>query len=474
MATANYHHAYTHPADRHKQISLPEQDTISDKVANPSSKQSGWTANTNIMDMPNEIVREICFNIDGEFSKTLWGLSLTCRHFRNIIEEYCEPDYNLRGRTIEDPYDFMEQLRDRPQLRKLIRVVRMNYEFAQHTKHTEEEVETLVSTFGLQNLIPGMEWFCGDRISAENGAPLWLLCLLPDIETIELFIEENSMTRVSVPLITFLQVSGSINVPNVPAGLKLRNISLSYPDRLIGDMLGAIDAQLLQFPSLKLLHVHNIGFYRSSITYRCSTVEKLHYSAFRDDFNWVGIDLFEPFKALTRLRLWIDPWEIFCGAWPYYIDNIACQAHSLEVLEIYSNEVYSRSHEKQEKVFDVWPAQSSLKYFKCLKSLALTDASLVGVRRNGLGHWYQSVEETLGHLTKMLPSTLETLIHVVWDGPNMFTNDIIERQQLLCSWEGIWKAAIKEQFPSMKRVMTQAYDATALSSKRVVIWERDY
>ncbi|KAF1923463.1 uncharacterized protein M421DRAFT_9692 [Didymella exigua CBS 183.55] len=54
-----------------------------------------WASGTAIMDLPTEILREIFNAVDSEFSKTLCSFSLTCRHFHGIVEEYCEPEYNL-------------------------------------------------------------------------------------------------------------------------------------------------------------------------------------------------------------------------------------------------------------------------------------------------------------------------------------------------------------------------------------------
>ncbi|KZM20177.1 hypothetical protein ST47_g8665 [Ascochyta rabiei] len=103
--------------------------------------------------MPNEFLCEIILSIHGEFSKTLRSLCLTCKHFRNVVEEHREPEYNLRGKWNDDLYAMTERLRDQPRLKHLIRVICMVYDFAIHTKYTEEEVNNLVTPLGSTRLM---------------------------------------------------------------------------------------------------------------------------------------------------------------------------------------------------------------------------------------------------------------------------------------------------------------------------------
>ncbi|KAJ4315448.1 hypothetical protein N0V94_005950 [Neodidymelliopsis sp. IMI 364377] len=121
-------------------------------ATNSPSPSVPWAPDTGLIDMPIEILREIFISIDGEFSKTLWSLCLTCKLFRNIVEAHCEPEYNVRGKYIEDPYALMEQIKARPQLRTLIRVACMERDFVKFTKHTEEDVRALVSALNLESI----------------------------------------------------------------------------------------------------------------------------------------------------------------------------------------------------------------------------------------------------------------------------------------------------------------------------------
>ena len=119
-----------------------------------------------------------------------------------------------------------------------------------------------------------------------------------------------------------------------------------------------------------------------------------------------------------------------------------------------------------------WPGQPSLKHFRKLKSLALTDMALVGVSTTGPAHWHQSFEETLGHLADMFPPTLEVFTHLVWDGPSTFGNSVPPQQQMSHSWENVWKASVEDNFPGLKMVMVQKYSLTGVADGSKVIWRR--
>lgn len=44
----------------------------------------------------------------------------------------------------------MERIRDQPYLKRILRVLRMEYNFADLTKHTVKDVELLIKSFGLK------------------------------------------------------------------------------------------------------------------------------------------------------------------------------------------------------------------------------------------------------------------------------------------------------------------------------------
>lgn len=108
------------------------------------------TPRTIIMGLPSKILREILVSVDGEYSKTLWSLCLTCKHFRNNVEKHGEPEYNLRGKQIEDTFEISVQMRDQPHLRKLMRSVRLNLGSAAHSTCAKEEMLALASSLGLK------------------------------------------------------------------------------------------------------------------------------------------------------------------------------------------------------------------------------------------------------------------------------------------------------------------------------------
>lgn len=168
--------------DSGDELDAKQHATTSPMAVGPSNTPQ---PNKNIMDLPPELLREIFISIDGQFSKTLWGLSLTCQLFRNVVEEYCEPEYNMRGNKIGDPYALLEQLRDRPHFRELIRVLRVDHDCIRRPELTFEYLESLHTSLGIDGARPTSvaEW-PGIK-TGEHVGPLWLAASLPNVEILE-------------------------------------------------------------------------------------------------------------------------------------------------------------------------------------------------------------------------------------------------------------------------------------------------
>ena len=438
-------------------------------TANPGTVPP-WTPATSIMDMPIEVLREILISVDGEFSRTLWSLCLTCRHFRNIVEEHCEPEYNLRGKFIEDPFAMMEQLRDRPHLRRLLRSVRIEYNEPQHRDYTEKETLPLLTHLGLESYrdIMSREW--GDILQPSNGGPVWLVASLPNIETIELVTCDHY-----VPMMTLLQDFGVDNRLKSHGFQKLRNLDLTTHD-----YHEEIYLPVLNLPSLRTVQLSNGGFADDVIDDRhwgTSHVTKVNIRVKQRMFSFPTVDLgWQTFERLKVLHLHIDrpyiayDWDL---ERPLFVECLSTQALSLEILHIYSNEEYvNTSSGSPIEISCHCPGQSSFRPFLRLKSLVLTDMSLMGVSQSGPAHWHQPVHNTLSHLAAMFPSKLETFTHLIWEGPSIFDKMLTRRGQSLRSWDRIWKAADKNQFPSLRSVMVQKYGPSGLSKERETIWQR--
>jgi hypothetical protein len=361
---------------------------------------SPWRPATTILKMPNEILREIFINIDGEFSKTLSSLCLTCKHFHNIVEEYCEPEYNIRGKWIEDPYALMKQLRDHPHFRTIIRVARMDCFFADHLPYTEEEVTALVRSLGLEDIGLRMLENWDISLSPGNGAPIWLVALLPCIETVELSTDEHGWLCTQVPLITLLQDPNKDDYLKLHPLSSLRNMTLHYPimhgeDWIYGSMFA--------LSSLRKLSVRNLYPDDSRLGSLYSyLLEELNLTMTSYGF-YVSDPWWERFAGLRVLRVNIQN-GIRLNNWYPFVESLASQSHSLEVLELYTNEKYSLSNGQVLHVTETWLAQSSLKAFKRLKRLALTDLILIGMLSSMPVHWLQPVQDTLNHLANMLPT----------------------------------------------------------------------
>lgn len=215
-----------------------------------------WTPETNLLDMPNEVLRQILLAIDEKFSRTLWSVCLTCKQLRAIVEEYCEPEYNVRGRIIEDPFALMERILTQPSLRYNIRAVRM--EFNYDTKHTEEEVSILITSLGLESLQVALwdEWEHGS-IRDDEGL-VWLAALLPYLEIIEVSAATPNLKKYWSDLITLLNDAKDGNHLSSHGFHHLQSLTLCYPPwfrnsphcpRVYDNLYGG----LLQLPKLKRL-----------------------------------------------------------------------------------------------------------------------------------------------------------------------------------------------------------------------------
>ncbi|KAJ4367752.1 hypothetical protein N0V86_009874 [Didymella sp. IMI 355093] len=380
---------------------------ISLEAVKPSSSKATlqWTPATTIIDMPNELLRDIFFAIDGEFSKTLYSLELTCKRFCAIVEEHCEPEYNLRGKLIEDPYELMERIKAQPRLRTLIRVARMEYNYASFAQYTADEVATLVTSLGLDWYGDKMKDLWEYSLGKDNGGPLWLCLLLARIETIELSTRMTTLRIVHIPLVRLLQDRHCYDYLQTRQFEDLRNLTLAYPGPRsceYHDPGKDICVSNLMFPKLRTARLSG---------------------------------------CMVDGEGWPDGSEKVDGT--------------------------------LNRMSEYCPGQTSLKGFSNLKSLALTDMSLMGVSRtSGPTHWQQPIEATLQHLADMFPPTLEAFTHLIWDGAAPFDKALTKRQKALRSWNRIWKSASKEQFPSLKKVMVQKYGLYGLSKEIEVIWEK--
>jgi hypothetical protein len=448
------------------------------EAAKPSSSTATlqWTPATTIMDMPNELLRDIFIAIDGEFSKTLYSLELTCKHFRAIVEEHCEPEYNLRGKWIEDPYALMERIKAQPRLRTLIRVARMEYNYASFTHYTADEVATLVTSLGLDRYGDKMKEIWGDSLAKDNGGPLWLCLLLGRIETIELATRTTTPRVVNIPLVRLLHDRYCSDDLQTRQFEHLRNLTLAYPGCRSSEYHGPgeeLYVSTLMFPRLRTARLESCviddedcpgGFGK------VSHVTELHIRMCGNpehDRHW------NKFQNLRTLHLHIWPRHMFND--PRYVDVLSRHnGQSLEELYLYSNELYCTHDGTFNIVSDYCPSQTSLKGFSNLKSLALTDMALMGVSRtSGPTHWQQPIEVTIQHLADMFPPTLETFTHLIWDGAAPFDKVLTKRQKALRSWNHIWKSASTQQFPSLKKAMVQKYGLYGLSEEIEVIWEKD-
>lgn len=246
--------SYQSPTDQHP--------TATAMTARSNTLSPCWTAATSLMDMPNEILCQIILTAGEDFPKTWWSLSLSCKHLHAIVEEHCGPEYNLRGRLIEDPFAAMEQIRARSSLRNVIRVVRMRNDYAEHVKHTQEEVDELITSRDLAHLGAIVEAKWGPLLTDEDNNPFWLAFISPRVGMLEV---SNTTTEGPSPdslLNLLLHDAGTSNHLRSHGFRGLRKLTLLFPQwftvPLSLQKFAGISDSVLRFPKLKMVVLRNI------------------------------------------------------------------------------------------------------------------------------------------------------------------------------------------------------------------------
>ena len=118
------------------------------------------------------------------------------------------------------------------------------------------------------------------------------------------------------------------------------------------------------------------------------------------------------------------------------------------------------------------PPISSLRSSRYLKTLTLTDMSLVSINLDGTEHLYMDPKDALKHLKWMFPPSLEIFTHLVWNGL-IFNNDEHTLSMLRSRWSVIWSCTTPDMFPNLKVVMVQEYGLNGSETERKVIWKRE-
>jgi hypothetical protein len=442
-----------------------------------------WTPNTSLLDMPNEVLREILLAVDEKFSRTLWSVCLTCKQLRAIVEEFCEPEYNVRGTIIEDPFALMERILAQPSLRYNIRAARM--EFNYDTKHTEEEVDVLITSLGLDSLKNALWNSYAHGPTRDDEGLVWLAALLPRLEIVEVSSTTSNSNGGWSQLITLLDDAEFGNILSSHGFRYLSSLTLRYPPPFTNNphhtrFYNNLYVGVLQLSNLKRLVLDNVMFDQEgwpSVYEGLSSVEELHIKEYQEILMYPEYaDEWRTFKGLKILHLHVEaPFLFYEKDYynpPQYVRCLQSQAHSLENLQLHSNEKYCTSDGTLIELSHHRRGQPSLKQFEKLKSLALTDMALIGVSTTGPTHWHQSFEETLDHLADMFPSTLKVFTHLVWDGPSRFATSVPLQQQMSHLWENVWKASIDDRFPNLKTVMVRRYGLAGVADGSKVIWRR--
>lgn len=315
---------------------------------------------------------------------------------------------------------------------------------------TEEEIDSLISSLGLEFLGAALQEESGHGLSQDTDGPVWLTALLPRVEMVELLGKCGHSHLIGGQIQKFLgdsQTEGSFHSHGFQ---HLRTLKLLQAPLRSKYYPADLEIGVFKLPKLRTRIFDNIGWDRDgwrSASEGSSYVRELdirsHPGRFlsRDyDDEW-GI-----FDGLTHLRLSIGSSFNNYQEPPKLITRLHSQAHSLEQLWLNSNEIYGARDYTLHQSYTDCPGQPSPKRFVKLGSLALTDAFLIGMTRAGPVHRHQSFGATLAHLAGMFPPTLEIFTHLVWHDMSCFDSFVSTAGQELHSWKYIWMTAIRDIF----------------------------
>jgi hypothetical protein len=225
---------------------------------------------------------------------------LTCKQLRAIVEEFCEPEYNVRGTIIKDPFALMERVLAQPSLRYNIRAVRM--EFNYETKLTEGEVDILITSLGLDSLKHAL-WNHplrnerGRSSTRDDEGMTWLAALLPRLEIVEVSSTTPNSKERWPRLITLLNDAETRNRLSSHGFRYLYSLTLRYPpwftpyrhhSKYYDNMYDGV----LKLPKLRELVSDNIMFDEEgwpSEFEEKSFMEELHIQEFQESFMMFGL-----------------------------------------------------------------------------------------------------------------------------------------------------------------------------------------
>lgn len=293
-----------------------------------------WTPSTTIIDLPNEILRDIFLAIDGEFSKSLYSLSLTCKHFRAIVEEHCKPEYNLRGKELDHALELLEQLIDRPSFKRSIRVLNLQYQHAFLPTETSAETLTLANRLGLAALQKELWEFDWDDDPSNMAAAL-LAASVPNLETCHVSMPQEG-TGAFDHLVQYLTM---VDRPFE----SLRNLILTNTANTAVSFQEDVFHTICALPALVRLQIRGLSF--DGWSHARPSSERLEYLDMDEsqrNFNRYYQKKLEPLKALEHLRLRLTDCQLSMENEdrPRYVENPYFLEHSLETLELFSNERY--------------------------------------------------------------------------------------------------------------------------------------
>lgn len=212
-----------------------------------------WTPGTIILDLPNELLRDIFLGVDEAFSCTLWSLSLTCKQFRAIVEEHCEPEYNLRGIELDNSLELLQQLIDRPHLKHSIRVLNVQYRQAFGSTETLVETKALATRLGVHksyHQLSRIRHNESDRSS--NTAAALLAACLPNLETWHVGMPNQGPAD-------FDHIIGCLILGGQPFG-RLRNLTICNSSSVKNSYCESVSHTLCELPSLMKLKIQGIYF----------------------------------------------------------------------------------------------------------------------------------------------------------------------------------------------------------------------
>jgi hypothetical protein len=354
----------------------------------------------------------------------------TCKQFRNIINAHISESIAIF--ETDDSRNVMQIIAKNPKFRHLIRAIHIAYPPIRRRPRDQQAVSDLITLAGLERHPDLVAFRNALEEDSRDVTPAIVIALLRKIEMLEIILPGRDHPSDSNGyVLDLLDLAGNPGTRYIGHGFQwLTHLRIIF--NFNSGEMPVLNGSFLEINSPRKVYLRNVEFVEDETDWECeaysSPVTNLHLNDL-DESDIPAFDL-RSFTGLRKFRLELRPINVVEDllALQDLGTVLATQNHSIECVELWTNESYTFNHHRfqnikddyNSKPFDYRVPISSLHDFNPLKSLSMTDILLVGSTPNGLRFWNDLPETTVQNLRGMLPSSLELYTHLVWEGDTDF------------------------------------------------------